>query len=200
MYRFYVDDNCIYDDRISITGPDVNHIRNVLRMTQGGHIIVNDKAGTDYYCDIDSVDTDEVTALITDKKLSEAELPVKLYLFQALPKLDKMELIIQKAVELGVYEIIPVETKRCVVKLDKGTKQQKKLARWQTIAEAAAKQTALARVPGATAANLYKFELDFDDGRWEYEGEIRYGTTEYDFTIDANTGAILKWDMESIYD
>ena len=68
------------------------------------------------------------------------------------------------------------------------------------ISEAAAKQTALARVPGATAANLYKFKLDFDDGRWEYEGEIRYGTMEYDFTIDANTGAIIEWDMESIYD
>lgn len=68
------------------------------------------------------------------------------------------------------------------------------------ISEATAKQTALSRVPGATAANLYKFKLDFDDGRWEYEGEIRYGTMEYDFTIDANTGAILEWDMESIYD
>ena len=69
-----------------------------------------------------------------------------------------------------------------------------------TVSEATAKQTALARVSGATAANIYKFKLDFDDGRWEYEGEIRYGTMEYDFTIDANTGALLEWDMESIYD
>lgn len=69
-----------------------------------------------------------------------------------------------------------------------------------TVSEATAKQTALSRVPGATAANIYKFKLDFDDGRWEYEGEIRYGTMEYDFTIDANTGALLEWDMESIYD
>ena len=64
------------------------------------------------------------------------------------------------------------------------------------ISEAAAKQTALSRVPGATAANIYKFKLDFDDGRWEYEGEIRYGTYEYDFTIDANTGVFLEWDAE----
>lgn len=69
-----------------------------------------------------------------------------------------------------------------------------------TVSEATAKQTALARVSGATAANIYKFKLDFDDGRWEYEGEIRYGTMEYDFTIDANTGALLEWDIESIYD
>ena len=68
------------------------------------------------------------------------------------------------------------------------------------ISEAAAKQTALSRVPGATAANIYKFKLDFDDGRWEYEGEIRYGTMEYDFTIDANTGALLEWDMETSLD
>ena len=64
------------------------------------------------------------------------------------------------------------------------------------ISEAAAKQTALSRVPGATTANIYKFKLDFDDGRWEYEGEIRYGTYEYDFTIDANTGVFLEWDAE----
>ena len=68
------------------------------------------------------------------------------------------------------------------------------------ISEAAAKQTALSSVPGATAANIYKFKLDFDDGRWEYEGEIRYGTMEYDFTIDANTGALLEWDMETSLD
>ena len=68
------------------------------------------------------------------------------------------------------------------------------------ISEATAKQIALSSVPGATASNIYKFKLDCDDGRWEYEGEIRYGTLEYDFTIDANTGAIIEWDMESIYD
>lgn len=68
------------------------------------------------------------------------------------------------------------------------------------ISEATAKQTALSRVPGATAANIYKFKLDFDDGRWEYEGEIRYGTMEYEFTIDATTGNIIEWDADSIYD
>ena len=68
------------------------------------------------------------------------------------------------------------------------------------ISEATAKQTALSRVPGATAANIYKFKLDFDDGRWEYEGEIRYGTMEYDFTVDATSGTVIEWDMESIYD
>lgn len=68
------------------------------------------------------------------------------------------------------------------------------------ISEATAKQTALSRVPGATAANIYKFKLDFDDGRWEYEGKIIYGGMEYEFTINAATGAVTEWDVESVYD
>ena len=69
-----------------------------------------------------------------------------------------------------------------------------------TVSEATAKQTALARVSGATEKDIYEWKLDYDDGRPEYEGKIIYGGTEYEFTIDANTGAILEWDMESIYD
>ena len=69
-----------------------------------------------------------------------------------------------------------------------------------TITEASAKKTALAQVPGATEANIIKFKLDMDDGRWEYEGEIVYNNMEYDFTIDANTGSIIEWDVESVYD
>ncbi len=68
------------------------------------------------------------------------------------------------------------------------------------ISEATAKKTALARVPGATSANLHEFKRDFDDGRWEYEGKIIYNKMEYEFTIDASTGAILNWEVESIYD
>ena len=69
-----------------------------------------------------------------------------------------------------------------------------------TVSEATAKQTALTRVSGATEADIYEWKLDYDDGRPEYEGKIIYGGTEYEFTIDANTGAIIEWDMESIYD
>lgn len=69
-----------------------------------------------------------------------------------------------------------------------------------TVSEATAKQTALARVSGATEKDIYEWKLDYDDGRPEYEGKIIYGGTEYEFTIDANTGAIIEWDMESIYD
>ncbi|MCI8307760.1 MAG: 16S rRNA (uracil(1498)-N(3))-methyltransferase [Lachnospiraceae bacterium] len=147
MYRFYVSEDDIADSNITITGRDVNHIKNVLRMTPGDRIIANDCMGTDYYCVIERILQDEVCLVIESSKKSEAELKTKLYLFQSLPKKDKMELIIQKAVELGVHEVVPIITKRCVVKLDDVNKQQKKTARWQAIAEAAAKQSARGIIP-----------------------------------------------------
>lgn len=173
MHRFYVDADCIYKESVSITGSDVNHVRNVLRMSPGEKIIVNDKAGTDYYCAIDRIDSDEVTAKVIETKLSESELPVRMYLFQALPKLDKMEFIIQKAVELGVYEVIPVETRRCVVKLEKGTKQQKKIARWQLIAEAAAKQSARGIIPEV------KLPMSFSEAL-KYAAQLDYNMIPYE--------------------
>lgn len=161
MHRFYVDSDSIYDDKIFISGTDVNHIRNVLRMSNGDRIVVNDKKGMDYYCIIDGISEAEVIATVESVCKSEAELPVKLYLFQALPKSDKMELIIQKAVELGVYEIIPVETKRCVVKLDKGARQKKKLDRWRAIAESAAKQSGRGIIPEVKELMTYRDALDY---------------------------------------
>lgn len=147
MYRFYVDSDKIYGDNIIIQGTDVNHIKNVLRMKAGDQVVVNDSAGMDYYCVIDSISSDEIELTARSHRKCEAELATKLVLFQALPKLDKMELIIQKAVELGAYEIVPIITERCVVKLDGGARQERKLARWQSIAEAAAKQSARGIIP-----------------------------------------------------
>lgn len=103
---------------IHITGSDVNHIKNVLRMRIGDEISVSDGCGTDYHCIISAISSDEIVAAVESSWASYSELPVKLYLFQALPKSDKMELVVQKAVELGATEIIPVATSRAVVKLD----------------------------------------------------------------------------------
>ena len=69
-----------------------------------------------------------------------------------------------------------------------------------SVDEATAKQTVLNKVPGATAANIYEWKLDFDDGRWEYDGKIVYNQMEYDFTVDASSGAVTEWDVESIFD
>ena len=146
MYHFYVEPDAVSENTARITGGDVNHIKNVLRMHTGEEIMILDGNGMEYRCEIEAI-SDEILARILEAKKTEAELSVRLLLFQGLPKKDKMELIIQKAVELGVSEIIPVLTKRTVVKLEDKKKEQKKLERWQTIAEAAAKQSGRGIIP-----------------------------------------------------
>lgn len=149
MYQFFVEPNQIdvNDKRVIILGADVNHIRNVLRMKAGEEISVcNGQDSREYRCGIVSFEEDRVLCELRFIREENVELPVKVYLFQGLPKADKMELIIQKAVELGVYRIIPVSTKRCVVKLDDG-KAAAKVRRWQGIAEAAAKQSRRGVIP-----------------------------------------------------
>ena len=147
MYQFFVEPSQIQGTKINITGNDVNHIKNVLRMQPGEEIAVsNGEDGKEYRCGIEEIYDDEIICTLRFIKEDGVELPSKIYLFQGLPKADKMELIVQKAVELGVYEIIPVATKRAVVKLDE-KKAKSKIARWQTIAEAAAKQSKRRIVP-----------------------------------------------------
>lgn len=149
MYHFFVDSARINlsDKTVTITGSDVNHIRNVLRMKIGEELSVsNGQDGREYRCAIDSFEEDRVICRLRFVKEDNVELPSRVYLFQALPKADKMEMIIQKAVELGVYGIIPVAAKRCVVKLDE-KKAAAKILRWQGIAEAAAKQSKRAVIP-----------------------------------------------------
>ena len=148
MQRFFVEPYQIQEEehRISITGGDVNHIRNVLRMKTGEELWISDGSEKEYCCTIESFGEEEVVLHILYAQEPEYELPGKIYLFQGLPKADKMELIIQKAVELGAYSVVPVATKRCVVKLD-GAKAEKKTARWQQIAESAAKQSKRMLVP-----------------------------------------------------
>lgn len=147
MYRFFVEPSQIQDKRIVITGRDVNHIKNVLRMKIGEEIAVSNGIDSrEYRCGIEEYTEDEVICTLRFIKEDGVELSSKIYLFQGLPKADKMELVIQKAVELGVYEVIPVAAKRCVVKLD-NKKAAAKISRWQSIAEAAAKQSKRSVIP-----------------------------------------------------
>lgn len=149
MYQFFVEPHQINinDKSVIITGGDVNHIKNVLRMKIGEEIAVsNGQDGKEYRCGIVAFEEEQVKCELRFIKEDGVELPVKVYLFQGLPKADKMELIVQKAVELGVHEIIPVAAKRCVVKLD-DKKAKSKIARWQGIAEAAAKQSKRGIIP-----------------------------------------------------
>ena len=147
MYRFYIEPSQVQGDTIEIIGEDVNHIKNVLRMKTGERVRVSiSYNGRSFFGVIDSITEDEVIVTIESEDETGTELANRIYLFQGLPKGDKMELIIQKAVELGVYEIIPVAMKNCVVKLDE-KKAGNKVKRWQAISESAAKQSKRTLIP-----------------------------------------------------
>ncbi len=147
MYQFFVEEHQLLGDKISIIGSDVNHIKNVLRMKIGERVRVSvSYNGRSFFGIIDGLLEDEVLVSIENEDENGTELGNRIYLFQGLPKGDKMELIIQKAVELGVYEIVPVAMKNCVVKLD-DKKAANKVKRWQAISESAAKQSKRTLIP-----------------------------------------------------
>lgn len=146
MHHFFVEPSQVEEDRIRITGSDVNHIKHALRMKPGEEILISDKAGAGFLCRLQTLEADFVEALILERNLETRELPSRIWLFQGLPKSDKMELIIQKAVELGADVVVPVATKNTVVKLD-AKKEASKRARWQAIAESAAKQSKRDKIP-----------------------------------------------------
>ena len=146
MQHFFVSPQQVKEEKIYVEGSDVNHIKNVLRMKLGEKLTVNDGEGWQYLCEVESYEADMAVLHIVEKSKAETELSSRIYLFQGLPKQDKMELIVQKAVELGAYQVIPVSTKRAVVKLD-AKKAGKKVERWQQIAVSAAKQAGRGIVP-----------------------------------------------------
>lgn len=166
MHHFFVTESQINQEKkqIVIQGSDYNHIKNVLRMKIGEEMLVSDGNGTDYVCKIESYNEteniNEVIASITHETFEGTELSSKIYLFQGLPKSDKMELIIQKAVELGAFEIIPVATKRSVVKLD-DKKAIAKNKRWNGIAESAAKQSRRSIIPKVKEIMTFKEALNY---------------------------------------
>lgn len=160
MQHFFVTPDQVQGDRITILGSDVNHMKNVLRMHIGEQVTINDGNNISYLCRVESYQEDSAILHIEEEQMTDTELSSRIYLFQGLPKQDKMELIVQKAVELGVYEVIPVATKRAVVKLDE-KKALKKVARWQQIAEGAAKQAARGYIPKVHDLMNYKEALSY---------------------------------------
>ena len=146
MYRFFVEKQQIRDGVVKIDGEDVRHIRSVLRMRPGKQILVACGDEWEYTCQIEHLSEEEVTARVLDAQKPGKELPSRITLFQCLPKSDKMETVIQKAVELGAYAVAPVVSKRCVVKLD-ARRAANKAVRWNTVAASAAKQSKRMIVP-----------------------------------------------------
>ena len=175
MFQFFVDKSQIVEETatVTITGPDVNHISHVLRMKPGEQFYVTDgESQGKYLCALKSVAGEQVVCDILRFLEESSELPCEIVLYQGLPKADKMELIIQKAVELGAARIVPVATKRSVVKLD-DKKAQAKISRWQGIAEAAAKQSKRDVIPQIGAVMTLKEALreanEFDVSIMPYE-------------------------------
>lgn len=155
MNQFFTDASNIRDGRITVTGADVNHISNVLRLKRGEavSIVCNDN-GLTYTCTIDEITPLEVVCLIRDVQSESRELPVSITLFQGLPKSDKLEFVIQKAVEMGAVRIVPVAMKRSIVKPDPA-RAAKKLTRWNAIAESAASQSKRGRIPEVLAVHTF---------------------------------------------
>ena len=158
MHNFFVNCDNRQGDRYFITGSDCNHIKNVLRMREGDTFLVSCN-GVSSLCSLESIDGDTAVAKIIEENYQDTNLPINIYLFQGLPKADKMELIIQKAVELGVRAVVPVEMNRSVVRLDDKKKKAKEL-RWQSIAESAAKQSKRSIVPEVNDVMTYQKAME----------------------------------------
>ncbi len=144
MRRFFIDTPLL--EEISIQGPDAHHMSRVLRMEVGDRIVIVSPDGSAGVGEIRSIGIDEVTAILVETLLEDKEAPVCVYLAQGLPKSDKMDYIVQKAVELGVKGIYPMEAEHCVVQYDQA-KKSKRQERWQKIAIEAAKQCGRGLIP-----------------------------------------------------
>ena len=175
MPKFFVAKEQIKDNNIYIIGQDANHIRKVLRAKIGEKIeVCNKDTQENFLCEITNFYDDKIECIKNEKLNTNVESNVEVTIFQGLPKADKMELIIQKAVELGVFKIVPVAMKRSIVKLN-SKDEKKKIERWQKISEVAAKQCGRDYIP--KIENVMKLkdiilqEDNFDDIIVAYEEE-----------------------------
>ncbi len=159
MFNFFVDTSAVSGGNVYIKGQDYNHIKNVLRMQTGDTFLVSFDCKSNL-CRLTAFENSTAVCEIIKENYNNTELPIKIYLFQGLPKSDKMEFIIEKAVELGAYSVIPTETEHSVVKFDE-KKKAAKVARWQKIAESAAKQSKRNIIPEINECLDYKQALEF---------------------------------------
>lgn len=198
MLHLFADPSDVQDELLTITGPEVNHIRNVMRLKPGEEISVSIGGdGKEYRYGIESYTEDSVLCRLRFVKDKEVELPVKVLLFQGLPKADKMDLIVQKAVELGAAEIIPVSMERCVVKLDAG-KAAKKTARWQTIAESAASQSRRSMIPRVLAPMSMREAVEYAKAQTEVR-VIPYELQEDDGSVKQYLESLKEGQSVSIF-
>lgn len=158
MQQIFVNEEPI-EGRFTVTGDDMHHLVRVVRIKKGEIIRVSTASGNNYLCSVSDILDKELLVDVTEQ-VNSTELSNKIYLFQAIPKGDKMETIIEKTVELGVYEIIPVQMKNCIVKLD-DKKKKNKLSRFQTVALTAAKQSKRSIVPNIHEVLSFKEAMEY---------------------------------------
>ncbi|MGM0602129.1 MAG: RsmE family RNA methyltransferase [Bacillota bacterium] len=165
MHRFFVDSDYNSGESATISGKDYNHIKNSLRLKIGDRVILSNGSGIDMVAEIIDYQEDKVLLNIISSGESEAEAKLEIYIAQGLPKKSKMDLIVEKATEIGFYGLIPLESSRSIVKYN-SQKKSKKLARWQRVAEAAAKQSGRGIIPDIlefrTLEDLMEIRGDFD--------------------------------------
>lgn len=174
MPKFFVDPMQIENNLVTIQGEDAHHISRSLRMAVGEHVTVSDKNGYEYDCILEKFQENHVLARIISSFKSEVEMPVRVHLFQALPKGEKLDFIIQKAVECGVYDITPFESERCIAKV-KYDAEDRKTERRNKISLEAAKQSGRAFIPIVNSTVSFDKMLEYSSASdivlFCYEGE-----------------------------
>ena len=174
MPRFFVLPDAVTDGKISITGADAHHIARALRMAEGDAVEISDGCGTEYSCTLTRIRDEECIAEIISERASEREMPVEVTLYMAMPKGDKLEVVVQKAVELGASHVVAFVSERCI-KRPAPDKAEKLVERLSRIAHEAAKQCGRARIPdvrGIISFAEMKAELSgFDCPLFCYEAE-----------------------------
>ncbi|MFW5749548.1 MAG: 16S rRNA (uracil(1498)-N(3))-methyltransferase [Halanaerobium sp.] len=182
MNRFFIDQSTEINSKVIISGNDYNHLKNSLRLNIGDRVILSDGKGFDMEAEIINFDNERAELMVLTKNESEVEAGIKVWLAQGLPKKSKMDLIVEKATEIGFAGLIPLETKRTVVKYDH-KKKAKKQSRWQRVAEAAAKQSGRAVIPEIkefyNTDNLKKLKGKFDYILLLWEDEVSYSIKNF---------------------
>ncbi|NMM61950.1 16S rRNA (uracil(1498)-N(3))-methyltransferase [Clostridium sp. P21] len=177
MHKFFVNKANIDNDRAFIDGDDVKHIYKVLRLQVGDNVNINNCEGEEFLGEIDEINKKQVIVKIIKQLPLNNESNIEIYLFQGLPKSSKMDLIVQKATELGVKEVTPIVTERVVVKSELG--EFKKVDRWCRIALEACKQSKRSLVPKINTPigfnNLLEFLKQIDLIIVPYENAEGYG-------------------------
>jgi len=157
MVRFFVEPEVLAGDKLALTGENAQHAK-VLRLKCGEEVLICDGDGHECLCRIEGVSNGQLDAVVLERRDSVTEAAVKVSVYMAFPKSDKLEHVIQKATELGAYEIVAFPSSRCVSRPDEKS-LKKKLERWQKIAASAAEQSGRGRIPQVLVLGSYKEAL-----------------------------------------